>query len=329
VTIDLDELRELSEHLAGDLAVFPLMVDAIEENAGGGGGASDEQVRDVMAATLVAGSNVTVTVDDPANTITIASSGGGGGGVPAGGGTGQVLAKASPADFDTDWVDQSGGGGGDVSAAPILAPGSSTRNVIEATGDFTELQLDAHAGQTEHILKVHDRDGALAVDIDAWGILDARSIAVQAPPDTGTAGDGTTSIRPGEVLVSAVSGVVPFMVTDAESFLGAYFRVNGPGAPQAVDMTTLATDQVGWVFSGPVGQTAPALIVWDSPFVVRLAQILANGGIVSNAHAAPADADLDSSSFSLWLDDTPGATCLKVKAKDSGGTVRTATVPLT
>lgn len=33
-------------------------------------------------------------------------------GTPPGGSTAQVLAKASGADFDTEWVDQSGGGGG-------------------------------------------------------------------------------------------------------------------------------------------------------------------------------------------------------------------------
>lgn len=32
-------------------------------------------------------------------------------GVPAGGSTGQVLAKASNADYDTEWIDQTGGGG--------------------------------------------------------------------------------------------------------------------------------------------------------------------------------------------------------------------------
>jgi hypothetical protein len=41
---------------------------------------TDEQVRDVIAATLVAGANVTITPDDVADTITIAASGGGGGG---------------------------------------------------------------------------------------------------------------------------------------------------------------------------------------------------------------------------------------------------------
>jgi hypothetical protein len=46
------------------------------------------------------------------------------------------------------------------------------------------------------------------------------------------------------------------------------------------------------------------------------------------AVAAPSDGSLISSSFALWLDATPGATKLMVKAKDSGGTVRTATIPL-
>lgn len=38
---------------------------------------TDEEIRDVVGATLVAGANVTITVDDVANTITIASTGGG------------------------------------------------------------------------------------------------------------------------------------------------------------------------------------------------------------------------------------------------------------
>jgi hypothetical protein len=45
---------------------------------------TDEQVRDVIGAALVAGTNVTITVDDVANTITIAASGGGGSGVSLG-----------------------------------------------------------------------------------------------------------------------------------------------------------------------------------------------------------------------------------------------------
>lgn len=41
-------------------------------------------------------------------------------GVPPGGTTGQVLAKASAADYDTAWVDQTGGGGGSSAQDFIL-----------------------------------------------------------------------------------------------------------------------------------------------------------------------------------------------------------------
>jgi len=42
----------------------------------------------------------------------------------------------------------------------------------------------------------------------------------------------------------------------------------------------------------------------------------------------PADADLGVSELALWLDNTPGATKVMLKAKDSAGTVRTGSVPL-
>lgn len=46
-------------------------------------------------------------------------------------------------------------------------------------------------------------------------------------------------------------------------------------------------------------------------------------------NVAPADAALANSSFAFWLDDTPGGTVLNIKAKDSGGTVRTGSIALT
>lgn len=50
---------------------------AFFEAGPGGGGLTAEEVRDTIAAALVAGSNVTITVDDALDTITIASTGGG------------------------------------------------------------------------------------------------------------------------------------------------------------------------------------------------------------------------------------------------------------
>lgn len=77
-------------------------------------------------------------------------------GVPAGGSTGQVLAKASSDDFDTEWVNQSGGGTGDLppvgsegdvlttvsgvwQAAPSQggSPARQTTVLEGATGDLT------------------------------------------------------------------------------------------------------------------------------------------------------------------------------------------------
>lgn len=49
---------------------------------------------------------------------------------------------------------------------------------------------------------------------------------------------------------------------------------------------------------------------------------------VLDATASPADASLSAGEFALWLDATIGATKLMVKAKDSGGTVRTAAIAL-
>lgn len=64
--------------------------------------------------------------------------------------------------------------------------------------------------------------------------------------------------------------------------------------------------------------------------------ILAQGGksvfvdtLLLGKKTAPADGDIANSQVAFWLDDTPGATKLKIKAKDSGGTVRTSEVALT
>lgn len=53
-----------------------------------------------------------------------------------------------------------------------------------------------------------------------------------------------------------------------------------------------------------------------------------SGYFMTRKTAAPADADLANGELSIWLDQTAGATKAMFKAKDSAGTVRTATVAL-
>ena len=70
-------LLDAADRVDGEGPVWDADVREWVSAAGGGGGLTAEQVRDTIGATLVAGSNVTITVDDPGDTITIAASGGG------------------------------------------------------------------------------------------------------------------------------------------------------------------------------------------------------------------------------------------------------------
>lgn len=71
-------------------------------------------------------------------------SGGGSGNVPPGGTTGQVLAKASDTDYDTQWTDQTGGGG----TAGVSSFNGRTGVVTPQAGDYTAEMVGAvPAGQ--------------------------------------------------------------------------------------------------------------------------------------------------------------------------------------
>jgi hypothetical protein len=85
--------------------------EALSPYITGGGGTDAEVVRDTIGAALVAGTNITITVNDAANTITIDASGGGGGitaedardtiGTALTAGTGIAIVVNDPADTIT------------------------------------------------------------------------------------------------------------------------------------------------------------------------------------------------------------------------------------
>lgn len=70
---------------------------------------TNEQVQDLVAAMFVEGTDIDITYNDGAGTITITSLASGGGSLPAGGSTGEVLTKQSNADGDADWEPSAGG----------------------------------------------------------------------------------------------------------------------------------------------------------------------------------------------------------------------------
>lgn len=71
-----------------------------------------------------------------------------------------------------------------------------------------------------------------------------------------------------------------------------------------------------------------AMQSWQDSSNNVLSRINKAGYFMTRKVGAPADADLANSELAIWLDDTPGATLAKFKAKDSGGTVRTGSVTL-
>jgi hypothetical protein len=64
-----------------------------------------------------------------------------------------------------------GSGGGDVSQAVVLAPASSTRNIVQPTGDFKSLILKNSASQTVNPFEVQASDGTPQMAVTASGNL--------------------------------------------------------------------------------------------------------------------------------------------------------------
>lgn len=76
------------------------------------------------------------------------------------------------------------------------------------------------------------------------------------------------------------------------------------------------------------GGNNSAIVIDSSGNVLINAVRFIDGTVAIATSVAPPDVDLVNGEMAFWLDDTVGATALKIKGKDSAGTVRTATVPL-
>lgn len=115
-------------------------------------------------------------------------------GVPVGGADGQVLAKASATDFDTEWVDQTGGGGtGDVTQAELdaeTAARAAADSALDTRVDALEVAPPAHTHPQSDITGL---TAALAAKQDASTAATDAELAAHEADTTGVHGIADTS----------------------------------------------------------------------------------------------------------------------------------------
>lgn len=151
-------------------------------------------------------------------------------GVPAGGTTGQVLAKASNTDYDTEWIDETGGGGGGgLLAIQVYAPSSQTvytrQNATLADVDATNAAVTFTAPASGNVL----------VRVSAW--LDY----------TGTGNEGYLGLREGS---SDISGTITRVLrgntdNDLEFYASVPMYVTGLSAGSHTLKLSFAINQTG------------------------------------------------------------------------------------
>jgi hypothetical protein len=103
---------------------------------------------------------------------------------------------------------------------------------------------------------------------------------------------------------------------NVNSLLDALWSVQGDNAARAVA-----------VYQGAASQAEDILRVQNDS-AVTLSRFNKNGYFITHKTAAPADAEIATSSLAIWLDDTNGAAKAKFKAKQANGTVVTGEVAL-
>lgn len=138
-------------------------------------------------------------------------------GIPTGGTTGQVLEKASNANYDTQWADPTGGGGGAVSSVAgktgaVTLVSTDVTNFSEAVDDRVAALLVAGANVT---LTYNDTAGTLTISstgggggaVDSvngqTGVVTLDAADVGARPDTYVTAWGDIGSKPAVIAAGA------------------------------------------------------------------------------------------------------------------------------
>lgn len=102
-------------------------------------------------------------------------------GVPTGGTTGQVLAKRSGTNYDTEWVNQSGGGADPATATPLM-------DGTAAVGTATKYAREDHVHPTDTSRQETLVSGTNIKTINNNSLLGSGDISISGIPSGGTQG---------------------------------------------------------------------------------------------------------------------------------------------
>lgn len=214
--------------------------------------------------------------------------------VPAGGSSGQVLAKMSGDDYDTGWVNQSGGGGGGGSITVDAALSSTSENPVQNKAIYSALS-DKY---------VKPSGGIPASDL-ANGVIPTVPTADSNTPQalgTASAGSSTSWSRgdhvhpmPSAADVGAEPAVTEITISSTGSVSqalspGVLYHFTGSLTALTITLTAPATGQVAHYHfdynsgSSAVSPSLPNTVTMQSGFTVEASKrveidILNNYGV--------------------------------------------------
>ena len=171
-------------------------------------------------------------------------------GVPTGGTTGQVLAKKTGTNYDTEWVDQTGGGGGSgtvtsvTGTAPISVATGTTTPVVSIAAATTSAAGSMSASDKSKLDGV--ATGATANSPDATLLARANHTGTQALSTISDAGTAAAKNAPATGNASATEVVLgsDTRLTDARTPSSTLSHASTHAAAGS-DPVTLAASQIG------------------------------------------------------------------------------------
>jgi hypothetical protein len=176
-------------------------------------------------------------------------------------------------------------GGGSLSGAVILAPSTSTRNLIQATADAVDLTLRPFSDtQTNPVFQVQNAAGSTTnAIITRQGFIRLGPTPIEHVTDSWITGMGTGTYAL-SIQGSATGSALAVTAGSANQacFIGfdqndnGIFYMNGTGTGNAISFSSgIATDSI-LTLTPFSGQTASQMI-WTDPSFAPQMQVAANG----------------------------------------------------